>query len=96
MSNFHVVLRPKPKPNHCVLWLNIYRNPRHRNKVQSGGIYSTRKDADTIANSKRLACVPIIIPLGQNQENRRPEKSGLTPPPRPAIMLSTMGEKPTP
>lgn len=48
---------------------------------------------DIIADALNFA---IENGSGQNQENRRPEKSGLTPPPPPAIMLATMGEKPTP
>jgi len=66
----------KPHFRLTKVWLNIYPQSSRCHAIQAGGAYLTKQEADAVAKSYRMACVPINVPIpalyGRWKFERRP------------------------
>lgn len=69
MKTFGVVARIKAPEGYVGVWINIYEYGKQR--LNSGGAYKTRKDADIIAKSYRYDCVYTHVRLKDGTRNYR-------------------------
>lgn len=52
--------KPAPPPTVKTHWLNVYVT--REGAWQAGGIYATRAEADAVAKSHRVDCIPVQLP----------------------------------